>query len=166
MNTTAAHIHAADFTGFDKLRYLDFVVTGSGSARAVWSSDNGEAVAGSPLVLPERRLVVRRIQTNIQSAVTVIGGAGSKSIAVDLVQPPSATGSSNVLFSLSVLTLNAKANDPIVDLYVDQLTTYLPQIRFQANASIGAPTGWTGQIRARIGYQITHKFDNLPDSTA
>lgn len=166
MNTTAAHNHAADFTGFDKLRYLDFIVTGSGSARAVWSSDNGVGLAGSALVLPERRLVVRRIQTNIQAAVSVVGGSGTASIAVDLVQPPSATGSANVVSTISVLTLNAKTTDPLVDLYVDQLTTYLPQIRFKANSTIGTPTGWTGQIRARIGYQMVHKFDDLPDSTA
>ena len=166
MSSTAAHQHAADFTGFDKLRYLDFIVTGDGSARAVWSGDDGEALGNLDKVLPERRLVVRRIQTNIQSAVTVIGGSGSKTITIDDVQPPTTTGLGNILLSLTALTLNIKKNDSIVDFYSDQIDNARPQIRFHAVAAIGNPTGWTGQIRCRLGYQMVHKFADLPDSEA
>src|SRR5690606_34672440 len=106
---TAGHNLAAAHTGLGKLQYLDFVVTGNGSARAVWASTAGvEYGRPAGLALPLRRLLVKRIQTNIQEAVAVVGGSGAKTINIDLVQPPSQTGSQSVLMTLQVLTLNAK----------------------------------------------------------
>lgn len=154
---------AADFTGFGRLRYLYFSVTGSSSSRVRWSGDDGApATTSSKLVFPEKRLVVRRVQTIIDQAVSVIGGTGSPSIRIDLTQPPTDGGSGPHLITLTDLTGGATANDPLVDLYNDMIQTPRPQVRLQATTDTGTPSGWTGIIRVRVGYQFVHEFDDLP----
>ena len=155
---------AADFTGFGRMRYLYFLVDGSASARARWSADDGIAASTtSNLLFPDQRLVVRRVQTRIDQAVSVIGGMGTSSIRLDLTQPPTDSGSGPFILTLTDLSGGAILNDPLVDLYNDMIRTPRPQIRLQAVNTLGTPSGWAGRIRVRIGYQYVHEFNDLPD---